>query len=190
MRVHDEIDLDLRTFSYRNIGASRHHGVEASGELTLARVRPFATYAWTHVEDEENPGQQLKNIPEHVVQLLLHLGELLFVAGVVALVHQRALQASLRVGPPLSIDVLQRGRVELAALGVGADLLLGLLLGRELRLRLGSLHLLHLKWLALHDSHHNRRETILIACGIPHDFADHRHVGILDAPAKRIHHQL
>ena len=69
MRVHDEIDLDLRTFSYRNIGASRHHGVEASGELTLARVQPFVTYAWTHVEDEANPGQQLKNIPEHVAQL-------------------------------------------------------------------------------------------------------------------------
>lgn len=69
MRVRDEIDLDLRTFSYRNIGASRHHGVEASGELTFARVRPFATYAWTRVEDEANPGQQLKNIPEHVAQV-------------------------------------------------------------------------------------------------------------------------
>lgn len=69
MHVRDEIDLDLRTFSYRNIGASRHRGVEASGELAFARVRPFATYAWTRVEDEANPGQQLKNIPEHVAQL-------------------------------------------------------------------------------------------------------------------------
>jgi vitamin B12 transporter len=69
MRVRDEIDLDLRTFSYRNIGASRHRGVEAMGELAFARVRPFATYAWTRVEDEANPGQQLKNIPEHVAQL-------------------------------------------------------------------------------------------------------------------------
>jgi len=69
MHVRDEIDLDLRTFSYRNIGASRHRGIEASGELTFARVKPFATYAWTHVEDTENPGQQLKNIPEHVAQL-------------------------------------------------------------------------------------------------------------------------
>lgn len=69
MHVRDEIDLDLRTFSYRNIGASRHRGVEASYELTSGRVRPFATYAWTRVEDEANPGQQLKNIPEHVAQL-------------------------------------------------------------------------------------------------------------------------
>jgi iron complex outermembrane receptor protein len=69
MRVRDEIDLDLRTFTYRNIGASRHRGVEAMGELTAMRVRPFATYAWTHVEDTANPGQQLKNIPEHVAQL-------------------------------------------------------------------------------------------------------------------------
>src|SRR5205085_1029500 len=28
-----------------------------------------ATYAWTRVEDAENRGQQLKNIPEHVAQL-------------------------------------------------------------------------------------------------------------------------
>ncbi|HEV2719188.1 MAG TPA: TonB-dependent receptor [Thermoanaerobaculia bacterium] len=69
MHVKDEIDLDLRTFSYRNIGASRHRGVESMFELTSARVRPFATYAWTRVEDEANPGQQLKNIPEHVAQL-------------------------------------------------------------------------------------------------------------------------
>src|ERR1043165_6175814 len=69
MRARDEIALALRTFSYRNIGASRHRGIEASGELAFARVRPFATYAWTRVEDEANPGQQLKNIPEHVAQL-------------------------------------------------------------------------------------------------------------------------
>src|ERR1051326_1922799 len=69
MHVRDEIDLDLRTFSYPNIGASRHRGVESMFELTSARVRPFATYAWTRVEDEANPGQQLKNIPEHVAQL-------------------------------------------------------------------------------------------------------------------------
>jgi outer membrane cobalamin receptor len=69
MHVRDEIDLDLRTFSYRNIGASRHKGLEASGDLAFGRVRPFATYAWTRVEDEANAGQQLKNIPEHVAQL-------------------------------------------------------------------------------------------------------------------------
>jgi outer membrane receptor protein involved in Fe transport len=28
-------------------------------------------YTWTHVTSADHPGQQLKNIPEHVVQLLL-----------------------------------------------------------------------------------------------------------------------
>ena len=69
MHVRDEIDLDLRTFSYRNIGASRHRGIESMFEFSAGAVRPFLTYAWTRVEDEENPGQQLKNIPEHVAQL-------------------------------------------------------------------------------------------------------------------------
>lgn len=73
MQVTDEIDFDPQTFSYRNIGSSLHRGIEASVALAKhARITPRLTYAWTRVADEETPDLQLKNIPEHVAQLLLH----------------------------------------------------------------------------------------------------------------------
>jgi iron complex outermembrane receptor protein len=73
MRVTDEIDFDPQTFAYLNIGSSLHHGAETS--LTFAktaRVFPQLTYSWTRVADAETPDRQLKNIPEHAAQLLLH----------------------------------------------------------------------------------------------------------------------
>ena len=73
MNVRDEIDFDPQTYSYRNIGRSLHRGVEASVAVAkTARVSPRLTYAWTHVEDVESPGVQLKNIPEHTAQLMVH----------------------------------------------------------------------------------------------------------------------
>lgn len=73
MNVRDEIDFDPQTFSYRNIGTSLHRGVEASLAFAKsARVSPRLTYAWTRVADRETPDTQLKNIPEHTAQLLLH----------------------------------------------------------------------------------------------------------------------
>jgi outer membrane receptor protein involved in Fe transport len=73
LRVRDEIDFDPQTFSYRNIGSSLHRGVEASFALARdARLSPQITYAWTRVADTSKPDAQLKNIPEHVAQLLLH----------------------------------------------------------------------------------------------------------------------
>src|SRR5205085_6466262 len=72
--VRDEIDFDARTFTYRNIGSSLHRGLEASaGFVKDARVSPQVTYAWTSVADVATPGVQLKNIPEHTAQLLLHM---------------------------------------------------------------------------------------------------------------------
>jgi outer membrane cobalamin receptor len=73
MTVVDEIDFDPQTFTYRNIGSSLHRGVEASVAVAKdARISPRVTYAWTRVADTAAPDQQLKNIPEHVAQLLLH----------------------------------------------------------------------------------------------------------------------
>jgi outer membrane cobalamin receptor len=73
MNVRDEIDFDPQTFSYRNIGTSVHRGVEASAAMAKdARISPRLTYAWTRVADSATPGLQLKNIPEHTAQLLLH----------------------------------------------------------------------------------------------------------------------
>lgn len=70
--VDDEIDFDPSTFSYRNIGASRHDGLELSISASLARhLRPSLTYAWTRAEPTfgESRGFQLKNIARHVLRL-------------------------------------------------------------------------------------------------------------------------
>lgn len=73
MNVTDEIDFDPQTFTYRNLGSSIHRGLEASVAFAKsARVSPRLTYAWTRVADSATPDRQLKNIPEHVAQLLLH----------------------------------------------------------------------------------------------------------------------
>lgn len=73
MNVRDEIDFDPQTFTYRNIGSSRHRGVEAGVRmLKTMRVSPEVTYAWTRVVDSTTPDRQLKNIPEHAAQFVLH----------------------------------------------------------------------------------------------------------------------
>jgi outer membrane receptor protein involved in Fe transport len=72
MNVSDEIDFDPTFFTYRNIGSSRHTGIEAMADVRTPYLQPMFTYAWTRVVATDNPGQQLKNIPEHVAQLYLH----------------------------------------------------------------------------------------------------------------------
>ncbi len=73
MTVTDEIDFDPQTFTYHNIGSSLHRGIEASMAMdTTARLSPTLTYAWTRVADTTTPDLQLKNIPEHVGQFMLH----------------------------------------------------------------------------------------------------------------------
>jgi outer membrane receptor protein involved in Fe transport len=72
MNVTDEIDFDPTFFTYRNIGSSRHSGLEASADLrSIPFVQPLFTYAWTRVVATDHPDQQLKNIPEHVAQVIL-----------------------------------------------------------------------------------------------------------------------
>jgi len=69
MAVDDEIDFDIRTFSYANIGRSQHTGVELEADGTFwKRVHPAATYALTRVT---LPGrtEQLKNVPRQVFTL-------------------------------------------------------------------------------------------------------------------------
>jgi iron complex outermembrane receptor protein len=67
MNVEDEIDFDVNTFSYANIGRSRHVGFELEGEgRRWKRVRPSLSYALSRVV--ELPGDlQLKNVPRHMV---------------------------------------------------------------------------------------------------------------------------
>jgi outer membrane cobalamin receptor len=75
MSVDDEIDFDVRTFSYGNIRQSAHTGVEAEVEGRAWRLfRPSASYAYSRVvADGDN--RQLKNVPRHVVRLAAN-GEL------------------------------------------------------------------------------------------------------------------
>jgi outer membrane receptor protein involved in Fe transport len=70
--VDDEIDFDLNTFRYANIGRSRHVGVETRFVAHPASaLSARLTYAWTRVRplDGANRGKQLKNIAEHVARL-------------------------------------------------------------------------------------------------------------------------
>lgn len=67
MTVDDEIDFDVRTFSYANIGRSRHVGVELEAEgRWWTRVRPSISYALSRVA-EVGLAEQLKNVPRHRV---------------------------------------------------------------------------------------------------------------------------
>ena len=69
MHVHHEIDFDARTFSYGNIGESRHSGVELELDGRVwRRLQPSVRYAWTQVGDE-NGDRQLKNVPRHSLTL-------------------------------------------------------------------------------------------------------------------------
>jgi hypothetical protein len=70
MAVDNEIDFDAQTFKYINIGRSLHAGVEFEAEgMWWKRVRPSASYAFTHVTDRDVAGSsaQLKNVPRHVI---------------------------------------------------------------------------------------------------------------------------
>jgi iron complex outermembrane receptor protein len=73
MAVDEEIDFDLRTFSYANIGQSRHVGIELEAEgRWWKRVRPSVTYALSRVADVDGD-QQLKNVPRHRITAATHV---------------------------------------------------------------------------------------------------------------------
>jgi hypothetical protein len=68
MSVKDEIDFDVATFAYRNIGRSRHAGVELNAAHQVWNtVVARAAYSWTRVREVGRSDQtgQLKNIPAH-----------------------------------------------------------------------------------------------------------------------------
>jgi vitamin B12 transporter len=83
MDVDDEIDFDVRTFSYANIGRSRHVGAELEADgRWWPRVRPSASYALTRVGDVDGE-TQLKNVPRHRATVAVSL-DLPFAIGVLA----------------------------------------------------------------------------------------------------------
>jgi outer membrane cobalamin receptor len=69
MDVTDEIDFDVRTFSYGNIGRSEHTGFEFDIESRAwSRVRPQASYTLSRAVDDDS-GAQLKNVPLHAIAI-------------------------------------------------------------------------------------------------------------------------
>lgn len=68
--MRDEIDFDIETFGYRNIGESRHRGIEAGLNLRPVRsLSAFANYTLQAVtiQSGDNEGNSLKAIPRHFV---------------------------------------------------------------------------------------------------------------------------
>jgi outer membrane cobalamin receptor len=69
VHVENEIDFDARTFSYANIGESRHTGVEVEvGGRVWQRLQPSIRYVLTAVGPVD-ADRQLKNVPRHTVIL-------------------------------------------------------------------------------------------------------------------------
>ena len=73
MHVNDEIDFNVNTFSYANIGERRHAGLELEAEARWwTRWRPSLSYARS---DVSVPGSdlQLKNVPRHLLSAAAHV---------------------------------------------------------------------------------------------------------------------
>lgn len=72
MDVESEIDFNVNTFSYANLGKSRHTGVEfeAQGAWTTL-LQPTVSYALVQVNDRTAGASslQVKNVPKHLVSV-------------------------------------------------------------------------------------------------------------------------
>jgi len=68
--MRDELDFDVQTFRYVNLGRSRHRGIEAALNLDAAGGwGAFANYTLQSAESRfgENRGNELKAIPRHTL---------------------------------------------------------------------------------------------------------------------------
>jgi outer membrane receptor protein involved in Fe transport len=67
MEMRDELDFDIQSFRYVNLGRSRHRGLEASARVGGAPASLFAAYTLQDVTSRtgENAGRALKAIPRH-----------------------------------------------------------------------------------------------------------------------------
>lgn len=86
LEMRDELDVDLQTFRYVNIGRSRHRGVEAGLELNGSPgVGAYANYTLQAVTFRygDYHGNALKAIPRHSLAMGLRLGAAEGLAGAV-----------------------------------------------------------------------------------------------------------
>jgi iron complex outermembrane receptor protein len=67
MEMRDELDFDIESFRYVNLGRSRHQGVEASARVTGGVASVYTAYTLQDVTSRqgENAGNALKAIPRH-----------------------------------------------------------------------------------------------------------------------------
>jgi iron complex outermembrane receptor protein len=75
MAMKDELDFDVATFRYVNIGRSRHRGVEAGLMVSGEKASTFANYALQSVTSRRgaNDGKRLKAIPRQTLSAGLSL---------------------------------------------------------------------------------------------------------------------
>jgi outer membrane receptor protein involved in Fe transport len=69
MDMTDELDFDVSSFRYVNLGRSRHRGVEAALYLDGVRVSVFGTYTLQAATSQsgDHAGKRLKAIPRHTL---------------------------------------------------------------------------------------------------------------------------
>ena len=88
--LRDEIDFDINTFSYKNLGKSRHRGIEAGlnvrGPHTIGGFANYTLQAAT-AQNGENSGKYLKAIPRHFIGAGVSAGSAL--SGSLSLLHAR-----------------------------------------------------------------------------------------------------
>lgn len=86
--MRDELDVDLETFRYVNIGRSRHRGIEAGLDLRALRgLGAYANYTLQAVTFRRGDyeGNALKAIPRHSLAAGLRMGTVDGLAGSVAM---------------------------------------------------------------------------------------------------------
>jgi iron complex outermembrane recepter protein len=67
--MRDELDFDVQELKYVNIGRSRHRGIESGVNVARGMISGFANYTLQDVTIQagDNEGNDLKNIPRHVL---------------------------------------------------------------------------------------------------------------------------
>jgi outer membrane receptor protein involved in Fe transport len=90
--LRKEIDFDINTFSYRNLGRSRHRGVELGVNLRGPHtMTAFTNYTLQSAVSRTSPnqGKYLKAIPRHFLVLGAGAGHTSGLAGTVSATHAR-----------------------------------------------------------------------------------------------------
>jgi len=91
MSMKDELDFDIATFRYVNLGRSRHRGVEAGLQLDGIRAGGFANYTLQAATSRsgEHSGKRLKAIPRQTITAGVSLRPMPSIEAAVSATHVR-----------------------------------------------------------------------------------------------------